>query len=71
MNELKIWIAGEFGKLRNDLNDLRDDLNTLEAKMEAKMDAGFRQVNNRIDESQMKTNDRLTRIEQNLVSLMD
>ena len=71
MNELKIWIAGEFGKLRNDLNDLRDDLNALEAKMEAKMDAGFRQVNNRIDESQMKTNDRLTRIEQNLVSLMD
>ena len=78
MNELKIWIAGEFGKLRNDLNDLRndlnalrDDLNALETKMEAKMDAGFRQVNNRIGESQTKTNDRLTRIEQNLVSLMD
>lgn len=64
INELKVWIAEEFGKLR-------DDLNALEAKMEAKMDAGFRQVNNRIDENQMKTNERLTRIELNLVSLMD
>ena len=71
MNELKVWIAGEFGKLRSDLNGLRNDLNALEAKMDAKMDAGFRQVNNRIDENQMKTNERLSRIEANLVSLMD
>ena len=78
MTELKVWIAGEFGKLRNDLSDLRNDLsdlrndlNALEARMEAKMDAGFRQVNNRIDENQMKTNERLSRIEVNLVSLMD
>ena len=71
INELKVWIAEEFGKLRSDLNELRNDLNALEAKMEAKMDAGFRQVNNRIDENQMKTNERLTRIELNLVSLMD
>ena len=60
INELKVWIAEECGKLRNDLNAL-----------EAKMDAGFRQVNNRIDENQMKTNERLSRIELNLVSLMD
>lgn len=81
MNELKVWIAGEFGKLRGDLNGLRSDLNALETKMsdieakmdalETKMDAGFRQVNNRIDENQMKTNERLSRIELNLVSLMD
>lgn len=71
LSELKIWIAEEFGKLRNDLNELRNDLNALETKMEAKMDAGFRQVNNRIDENQMKTNERLTRIEVNIVSLMD
>ena len=71
ITELKVWIAGEFGKLRNDLSELRNDLNALEAKMEAKMDAGFRQVNNRIDENQMKTNERLSRIEVNLVSLMD
>ena len=71
MTELKVWIAGEFGKLRNDLSDLRNDLNALEARMEAKMDAGFRQVNNRIDENQMKTNERLSRIEVNLISLMD
>lgn len=71
LSERKIWIAEEFGKLRNDLNELRNDLNALETKMEAKMDAGFRQVNNRIDENQMKTNERLTRIEVNIVSLMD
>ena len=71
INELKVWIAEEFGKLRSDLNELRNDLNALEAKMEAKMDAGFRQMNNRIDENQMKTNERLTRIEVNIVSLMD
>lgn len=84
MNELKVWIAGEFGKLRSDLNGLQSDLNglrtdmnaletkmdALETKMDAKMDAGFRQVNNRIDENQMKTNERLSRIELNLVSLM-
>lgn len=68
INELKVWIAEELEKLRN---ELRNDLNALEAKMEAKMDAGFRQVNNRIDENQMKTNERLTRIEVNIVSLMD
>lgn len=68
INELKVWIAEELEKLRN---ELRNDLNALEAKMEAKMDAGFRQVNNQIDENQMKTNERLTRIEVNIVSLMD
>ena len=68
INELKVWIAEELEKLRN---ELRNDLNALEAKMEAKMDAGFRQVNNRIDENQMKINERLTRIEVNIVSLMD
>lgn len=72
INELKVWIAEELAKLRNELrNELRNDLNALEAKIEAKMDAGFRQVNNRIDENQMKTNERLTRIEVNIVSLMD
>ena len=75
INELKVWIAEELGKLRNEFgklrNELRNDLNALEAKMEAKMDAGFRQVNNRIDENQTKTNERLTRIEVNIVSLMD
>ena len=75
INELKVWIAEELGKLRNEFgklrNELREDLNALEAKMEAKMDAGFRQVNNRIDENQIKTNERLTRIEVNIVSLMD
>ena len=64
INELKVWIAEELEKLRN---ELRNDLNSLEVKM----DAGFRQVNNRIDENQMKTNERLTRIEVNIVSLMD
>ena len=34
MTELKVWIAGEFGKLRNDLSDLRNDINALEARME-------------------------------------
>ncbi len=75
INELKVWIAEELGKLRNEFgklrNELRNDLNALEANMEAKMDAGFRQVNNRIDENQTKTNERLTRIEVNIVSLMD
>lgn len=64
INELKVWIAEELEKLRN---ELRNDLNALEAKM----DAGFRQMNNRIDENQMKINERLTRIEVNIVSLMD
>ena len=40
-------------------------------KLRTEMDAGFRQVNNRIDDSQIKTNERLGRIEVNIVDLMD
>ena len=41
------------------------------AKLRTEMDAGFRQVNNRIDDGQIKTNERLGRIEVNIVGLMD
>lgn len=68
MSNEKSLDNGKNGEITQ--RDLQEWIAKEFVKLRTEMDAGFKQVNSRIDDSRTKTNERLSRIEANIVELM-